>query len=575
MSLSSEFLDELRARTQLSALIGRTVKLRKAGNEWEACCPFHNEKTASFFVNDQKAFYHCFGCGLHGDAIRWLQESQGMEFLDAVRQLAEAAGMQMPARNEPQDDQAAGIREVLQQAADWFAEQLMGLDGAAARAYLDQRGIGGEAIRTFGLGFAPDSRSRMRSAFAGCRDQALIDAGLLVVPEGEREPYDRFRSRLIFPIHDARGRVIAFSGRIVGQGEPKYLNSPETRVFDKGSTLFNLHRAAPAARRAGRIVTVEGQMDVIALAQAGIEETVAPLGSALTETQIGLLWRITAAPLLCFDGDAAGVRASARAAVRAMPGIQPERTLRFVMLPAGKDPDDIVRAGGAAAIEDLIGHPLSLAELLWRHEQAAGPLDAPEQKAALRERLVALACTIEHEGLRGDFEQDFRARIDKLFERPRAPARKYGGKKAPKHQPRTPGSPLPNPSAVIAKMVAAIARGLARHPSVAANCSELVAALPTPTDAHREAIGRILDAVLMQRTIDPAAIDELFPEERGWHGLVFSFLRSTTLPARAEADLQAMIEVVTASARGVPIAEIKRMAADYRPPEPPPPGKLL
>lgn len=575
MSLSPQFLDELRARTSLSALVGRTVKLKKAGSEWQACCPFHQEKTASFYVNDEKAFFHCFGCQAHGDAIRWLQESQGMEFLDAVRQLAEAAGMEMPARNERQDDRAAGLYPVLADAAGWFADQLMGIEGAGARAYLERRGIGPEAVRAFGLGFAPDSRGRLRSALAHHGEPQLVEAGLLVDPEDwGRDPYDRFRGRLIFPIHDARGRVIAFGGRILESGEPKYLNSPDSPVFDKGRTLFNMHRAAPIARKAARIVAVEGQMDVIALWQVGIGEAVAPLGSALTEAQIGLLWRVNPSPILCFDGDAAGGRATAKAAIRALPGIQPERTLRFISLPPGQDPDDIARAGGAVAIEDLFGKPASLADLLWAHEQAAGPLDSPEAKAALRERLVAHARTIEHQGLRHDFEQEFRARIDKLFERTPPAPRVKGRKKGKPARPRRTG-PAADLSAITSKMVAAVLRGLARHPDVARERSEQVGRLPTPTPAHQQGLGLILDVAFGGAPIEPAVIDDLFPGERGWHGLVFTFLKPATPPRRAESDLAVMIDSLVAAEAGAPVEQLAKMAREYVPPEMPPPGKLL
>jgi DNA primase len=572
MSLAPEFLDELRTRTSLSGLIARDLKLEKAGNEFKACCPFHQEKSPSFYVNDEKGFAHCFGCAWHGDAMKWLMESKGMEFLDAVRQLAEAAGMAMPARNEPRDDRATGLRDVLDQAAGWFAEQLMGLGGAEARSYLERRGIGWDAARQFGLGFAPDSRSRMRSALASFGDPLLIKAGLLAAPE-EREPYDRFRGRLIFPIHDARGRVIAFAGRIIGAGEPKYLNSPDTPVFDKGRTLFNLHRAAPAARRAGRIVVVEGQMDVVALAQEGIEETVAPGGTALTEAQIGLLWRVTPAPLVCFDGDVAGIRASAKAAIRALPGIQPDRTLRFVGMPKGLDPDDVVKGGGRDAMEQLLQTPMGLADLLWQHEQAAGPLESPEAKAGMRERLIAHARTITHDGLRHDFEEEFRGRIDKLFERPRPQPYRRGRRGKPAPQPRQ--GPPPNPNAVDAKMVAAVLRGAARHPEAAASCAELIGRLPRPTPAHAEAIDLIVGAVMNGQPIDADAVHELFPEERGWRGLVFSFLRPATLPDRAAADLTVMMETLVAAHEGVAIEHLVQMARDYQPPEPPPKGKLL
>lgn len=575
MSLSTEFLDELRRRSPLSAIVGRTVKLKKAGNEWTACCPFHNEKTPSFYVNDEKEFYHCFGCGAHGDAIRWLTDSQGLEFLDAVRQLADLAGLEMPAPSQ-RDEAAPALLVVVEHAAAWFREQLMGLEGGASRAYLADRGVGEAAMKAFGLGFAPDSRSRLRSHFADVGDEMLIEAGLLAAPGDGREPYDRFRGRIIFPIRDHRGRTIAFGGRLLAPGEPKYLNSPETPLFDKGRTLFNLDRAAPAARMGGRLVVVEGYMDVIALAQVGINEAVAPLGTALTEAQLGILWRTNPAPLLCFDGDAAGKKAGARAALRALPEIEPGRSLQFVTLPAGKDPDDIARSDGAKGMEALFAAATPLSGLLWAHEAAVGPLTTPEQKTALRERLVAHARAIRHPDLAREYESDFRARVDKLFERPRQPAaRRRGGRG--KYQPPAPPreGPAPDADAITRKMVTAVIRGLARHPTVLTDSTELVSRLPVSTPEQRQAIELMLDAAFAGAPAEPAAIEELFPGERGWRGLVMSFHRAETKPARAEADLVEAMTLIVAAAEGTPIATLVQMNREYCPPDDPQPGRLL
>ncbi|MFL6864096.1 MAG: DNA primase [Allosphingosinicella sp.] len=570
MTLAPAFLDELRERTNLSGLISRTVRLQKAGNEFKACCPFHKEKSASFYVNDEKGFAHCFGCGFHCDAIGWLTETRGMEFLEAVRELTAAAGMEMPERTPGQserDEQARGVHEVLSRAAAWFADQLQGIDGAAARAYLDERGVDQATARAFGLGFAPDSRGRLRSALANDGDAALIEAGLLAAPEG-RDPYDRFRGRLMFPIHDARGRVIAFSGRIIGPGEPKYLNSPETSVFDKGRTLFNLHRAAAAGRRSGRLVVVEGQMDVIGLAQAGVEEVVAPLGTALTETQIALLWRVSGSPIICFDGDAAGRRAGVKAAARALPGITVGRTLRFVGLPAGKDPDDIAKSGGKAAVEALLAAPMALADLLWRHELEAAPLTTPDARAGLRQRLAGHTEAIENADLRREYEREFKERLYQAF---RPPPFVKG-----KQRPTPPkGGPPPSPSGMRRRMVTAILRGCARFPVVTAGYAESIATLPVETDAQRAARDILLDAVFTMESIDAAAVDELFPDDRGWHGFSMSFLRPSVPPARAEADLVLAIEAMAAEAAGATREALVKMVSDYRPPEPPPPGSLV
>ena len=421
MTLSPAWLDELRARTTLSAVIGPSVKLIKAGREFKACCPFHQEKTPSFTINDEKGFYHCFGCGAHGDAIRFLTDQRGLPFMDAVKELAGKAGMEIPApdpRERDRQERSAGLNEVMEAAARWFAEQLDGADGAAAREYLKQRRITEATRRKFGFGFAPDARGKLRTALKSFGEDRLVEAGLLVAADG-KQPYDRFRGRLTFPIRDARGRCIAFSARILGPGEPKYLNSPDTPLFDKGRTLFNLDQAGPASRKARRIVIVEGQMDVIALDQAGIGEVVAPLGTALTDAQLERLWRLDGQPICCFDGDSAGQKAAVRAAMRALPHLAPERTLRFVALPAGQDPDDLVNSGGARAVEELLASPEPLVERLWRHEVEAAPLDTPEARAGLKQRLMEHTQAIGDPSVRQLYRDEWLRKFDALV-RPQA-----------------------------------------------------------------------------------------------------------------------------------------------------------
>src|SRR3954468_21290035 len=426
MTLSPAFLDELRARTALSTLVGRTVKLTKAGREWKACCPFHKEKSPSFYVNDEKGFWHCFGCSAHGDAIRWLTEARGLPFMDAVKELAEAAGLEVPApdpRSQEKAERAAGLYEVMEAAQAWYEEQLGGIEGAEARAYLEKRGVSDRIRRRFGFGYAPDSRGKLRGALKGFGNDKLVEAGLLIAPDADKpgsskEPYDRFRGRLMFPIRDQRGRVIGFSGRIVGAGEPKYLNSPDTPLFDKGRTLFNIDKAAPASRNAKRVIVVEGQMDVIALDQAGISEAVAPLGTAMTETQLDLLWRLSPSPILCFDGDAPGIKAAVRAALRALPSVGPDRSLGFVTLPAGQDPDDLIRGSGREALDALLNKPEPLVERLWRHELEAEPLATPEQRAGLRRRLLDHVSAIGDPDVRDQYRADFLNRFNKLTRPP-------------------------------------------------------------------------------------------------------------------------------------------------------------
>ena len=418
MSLSPAFLDELRMRTSLSTLIGRTVKVQKAGREYKACCPFHNEKTPSFTINDEKGFYHCFGCGAHGDAIRWMTDQRGLPFMEAVKELAATAGMDVPApdpRAAKRAEQAKGLHDVMAAAQALFEEQLGGIEGAEARDYLVRRGVSEATRRAFGFGFSADSKGKLKGALNEFGEPMLIEAGLLIDPDGERDSYDRFRGRLMLPIRDIRGRVIAFGGRILGAGEPKYLNSPDTPLFDKGRTLYNIDRASPASRQSGRVIVVEGYMDVIALAQAGFGEAVAPLGTALTEHQIERLWKMVDVPILCFDGDAAGQKAAMRAATRALPLLRPGMSLAFAILPAGKDPDDLVRAEGSAAMEAVLASAESLVDRLWTHEQNAVPLDTPEQRAALKQRLSGITDAIAHPDVRAHYVQVFRQRYDALF----------------------------------------------------------------------------------------------------------------------------------------------------------------
>ena len=432
MALSPQFLDELRARVTLSGVIMRTTKLQKAGHEWKACCPFHNEKSPSFTVNDQKGFYHCFGCGAHGDVIRWMTDQRGLGFMDAVKELAAQAGMEMPLP-DPREAQKAERRltlnDVMEAAQGWFVQNLTSADGARAADYLKSRGFSAAICKEFGFGFAPDSRTALATALSRFDAALLEEAGLRIKVEG-KEPYDRFRDRLMLPIQDARGRVIAFGGRILDKNKtdaPKYLNSPDTPLFDKGRTLYNLHRAGAASRKTGRVVVVEGYMDVIALAAAGIAEAVAPMGTALTEQQIELLWRMVDRPVLCFDGDAAGKRAAMRAATRALPMLRPGHTLRFVSLPAGMDPDDLIKAKGREAMEQLLGEPTGLLDTIWQVERDAAPLTSPEDKAGLKARLLAHTDTIQDQDIKALYRREWLERFsDFAFpprpERPPRPA---------------------------------------------------------------------------------------------------------------------------------------------------------
>ncbi len=502
MTLTPQWLDELRARVTLSGVISRTVRLTKAGHEFKACCPFHNEKSPSFTVNDQKGFYHCFGCGAHGDVIRWMTDQRGLAFMDAVKELASEAGMEVPApdpRAAKAAEQAAGLHEVMAAAQDWFRANLDQPESAKAREYLASRHFDAHTMERFGFGFAPNGRQALKAALGQFDDAMLIEAGLRIAVD-DKEPYDRFRDRLTMPIHDARGRVIAFAARILDADKkdaPKYLNSPDTPLFDKGRTLFNLHRAGPASRSSGRIVVVEGQMDVIALAAAGIEEAVAPMGTALTERQIELLWRMVETPILCFDGDAAGRRAAMRAAVRALPLLRPSHSLRIVTLPAGLDPDDVIRRDGVQALEALLSTPGSLLDLLWEHERDAAPLATPEDKAGLKARLLAHVETIAERDIQALYRRELLDRFSAFAFPRREQARWQPGPKRAATAPPDPARSrrLRNSAGGGARtaLTAATIAGLLRHPRELARHAEALARL-APPDARLDALLDALDS---------------------------------------------------------------------------------
>lgn len=425
MALSQQWLDELRARVTLSDLIGRHVKIQRAGREYKACCPFHFEKTPSFTINDQKGFYHCFGCGAHGDAIGFLTDNQGMAFMDAVKELASLAGMTVPAPDPKAAKKAqkrATLHDVMQQAQDFFTSALFSEAGAEARAYLLQRGFAKETMQKAGFGFAPDNRNALKNALLSGNDKItekmLIEAGLLISVD-DKPTYDRFRGRVMIPIRDIRGRVIAFGGRILGDGQPKYLNSPDTPLFDKGNTLYNVDIAAAAARKNKRLIIVEGYMDAIALMDNGIDEVVAPLGTALTEQQIIQCWKHHELPILCFDGDNAGKRAAARAITRALPILKPGHSLNFVTLPEGQDPDDFLKEYGKQAYEDQLAKARNWLDILWAHEQANMPQDTPEMRAGFKKRLFDHLKTIEDHDIRNLYWQEANDRYQNTYFKPK------------------------------------------------------------------------------------------------------------------------------------------------------------
>ncbi|NDV85420.1 DNA primase [Aurantimonas aggregata] len=426
MRFPPAFLDDIRARVPISDVIGRRVawdrrKSQPGRGDYWACCPFHGEKTPSFHCEDSKGRYHCFGCGVSGDHFRFLTELEGLSFPEAVERLAGEAGLAMPARDpeaERREETRATLVDALEHASRYFQAMLQEADGAKARAYLRDRGLHPQTQKAFGLGYAPDSRNRLKEFLAQKNvGKAEIEAaGLVVHGEGIAVSYDRFRDRIMFPILDLRERPIAFGGRALSSDvSAKYLNSPESEVFHKGQVLFNLARARRAAKAAGTLVVVEGYMDTIMLAQAGIEHAVAPLGTALTDRQLDLLWRVTSEPILCFDGDAAGVKAAHRAAETALPALKPGRSLRFALLPEGKDPDDLIREGGAEAMQGVLSAARPLSDMLWSRETAGGDYDTPERRADLEHRLKATLRQIGDESVRRHYLADADERLRSFF----------------------------------------------------------------------------------------------------------------------------------------------------------------
>lgn len=573
MSLSPQFLDELRARTTLSTLIGRSVKVQKAGREYKACCPFHNEKTPSFTINDEKGFYHCFGCGAHGDAIRWMTDQRGLPFMDAVKELADAAGMELPAPDPGaarKAEAARGLHDAMAAAQTWFEAQLAGIDGAEARAYLDRRGMTEATRRAFGFGYAPDSRGKLKAALKDFPAGMLIEAGLVIQPDDRnREPYDRFRGRLMIPIRDARGRVIAFGGRIIGAGEPKYLNSPDTPLFDKGRTLYNIDRALAAARKAGRVIVVEGYMDVIALAQAGIEECVAPLGTALTEHQIERLWKMADVPILCFDGDAAGQKAAGRAALRALPLLKPGLSLSFVTLPGGMDPDDLVKAQGARGMESCLATPTPLVERLWQMERDAGPVDTPEARAGLQQRLAEHATAIPDPLVRREYERALKDRFWSEFGWKKQEIRAVRGFIRQTRDEIRPASDLSNMAERLDRvMKRAVLLGLSRHPGLLYTHREQLGALTMPTRALKGWADLLIRASFERSVLEESLVEAILadrslpdPERRDiTRDLRFSFFRADTDRQLAESDLNEVINILLFEQEFAP--KLERLRAD-------------
>ncbi len=516
MAFTPDFLDELRSRLALSEIVGRRVVLKRKGrSEFSGLCPFHNEKTPSFTVNDQKGFFHCFGCGAHGDAVGFVMRSEGLPFPEAVERLARDAGLALPV-SSPQErewaQKSATLHDAVEKACAWFERNLWSPEGSAALAYLRRRGLSDETIRNFRLGYAPDRRDGLRQALMSSTlpERLLLEAGLLIAPDDGRASYDRFRGRVMFPIQDRRGHVVAFGGRILGQGEPKYLNSPETPLFHKGGLLFAYSRARGAVHDGATAIVAEGYMDVIALHQAGFTGAVAPLGTALTEDQLGLLWRIADEPVLCFDGDNAGARAALRAADRALPLLKPGKSLRFVALPAGEDPDTLIQGRGAPAFQALMGNAEPLSEIVWRQETAGKPTDTPERRASIEAALMKRAASIADATVQGYYRREWRDRLWRSFApsrpaqngRPRRGDRPGGNRNGGSYARNRPGlrerEPLttlmPNRLAAGDPLVGerALLADLLRRPALISHLAEELAHLLLQDSRHEKLRGAML-----------------------------------------------------------------------------------
>jgi DNA primase len=421
MRFTPQFLDELRARLPVSEVVGRRVKLKRAGREWKGLSPFQQEKSPSFTVNDQKGFYHDFSSGKHGDIISFLMETEGVGFTEAVERLAAMAGVPLPAAAPDaarHEQRRRTLHDVMELAAKFFADTLASRGGAKARGYLGDRSISPATQVQFRIGYAAPERFALKEHLGsnGIPVEDMVEAGLLIAGDDIPVPYDRFRDRVMFPIADVRGRVIAFGGRALEKDQPaKYLNSPETPLFHKGDNLYNLAPARLATHNGSPLVVVEGYVDVIAMVGAGFAGSVAPLGTALTENQLALLWKMADEPILCFDGDKAGQKAAWRAADLALPHLKPGKSLRFALLPEGQDPDDLARSGGRAAIEEVIGAARGLADVIWSREIEGGNYATPERRAALEVRIGELANGIRDEVLRRHYRQDLSERLRRTF----------------------------------------------------------------------------------------------------------------------------------------------------------------
>ena len=507
MKFPDSFLDEIRARLPVSQVVSRRVPLKRAGREWKGLSPFNKEKTPSFTVNDQKGFYHCFSSGKHGDIFGFLMETEGLSFPEAVERLAGDAGVPMP-KPDPQFERVArerlGLRDAVEAAALYFEEQLRTAEGRDALAYAQARGLAPATLKEFRIGYAPQSREALKTALLkkGFSEAQLLEAGLLIKPDDGRPSYDRFRERLTIPITDTRGRVIAFGARALDSAsEPKYLNSPETKLFDKGSTIFNFARARKGAFDRAEVIVVEGYMDVIALHQAGFDNVVATLGTAFTERQMEQLWVLAPEPIICFDGDKAGEAAAARAIDRMLPTLREGHSFRFAFLPQGSDPDDLVRNEGKGALAAILNGASPLIDVVWQRERQASPIDTPERRAALEERLEHLIAEIGAARVKDHYRKEIRNRLFALW-------RELGTRQSRSGRAAAQGTATPARPPSSYGFVTTIILCLFRHPWLLDHFAEEVASLHIKQRPLAELLSLITRSIFDHPGITPEALAE-------------------------------------------------------------------
>jgi len=535
---SDAFLEEIRQRLPIHEVVGEHViwdkrKSQPGRGDFWACCPFHGEKTPSFHADDRKGIYHCFGCGKTGDHFRFLTESAGMSFPEAVEKLAGMAGVPMPARDEREEareEVRRNLYDVMEVAAKYFEAALAHNIGARARGYLFERAVSPQAQTRFRIGFAPDSRNGLKEHLAanGVSAQEMIDTGLVIHGDDIAVPYDRFRNRVMFPITDFRGRIVAFGGRALSADVPaKYLNSPETPIFSKRLVLYNGMDARKAAREGKPVIVVEGYLDVISSVMAGFEGTVAPMGTALTEDHLQMLWRMSDTPILCFDGDAAGLRAAERAAGLVLPLLQPGKTVRIATLPEGLDPDDLIKQQGRSAFADVLDRARSLNDVVWSLETGGMVPETPEARAALEARLRERVNGIADQSVRRHYMQAFDEKLAAFFQ-PARPASRFDGRATDRRngprrgnygQQRPQGSPrlvvsdtlrnsrLLKPARTEATpREAVILLSLVNHPALAESRLEQLAGLDFGSPAARKLFSALLDLIMADHDISGAEL---------------------------------------------------------------------